>query len=67
MKKDNNKVYRCACGCGGHTSVLHEIIFGCRGRKGGNNRDICIEYNVQVPLTGICPTIFITLFRRGQR
>ena len=45
--KNKKMVFKCA-GCGAHTVTLHEIFFG-RG-----NRDICVEYNIQVPLCIEC-------------
>ena len=41
------KLYRCA-ECNRQTTTKHEIIFG-RG-----NRDICIDYNIQLPLCPSC-------------
>ena len=51
MKNKKKIIFNCACGCGRQTATLHEII------PGSGNRDICIEYNIQLPLCSLCHTV----------
>lgn len=51
MKNKKRLVFNCACGCGRQTATLHEIV------PGSGNRDICIDYNIQLPLCMDCHTV----------
>ena len=45
--KNKRHIFKCL-GCEDPTTTLHEIFFGTHGKQ------ICIEYNLQVPLCPLC-------------